>query len=494
MLLPLAALLLSQEVVIRSDTRLVEISVSVTDKQGRAVSGLTRDDFEVFDNRAPQPIAIFSSQPEAAPPAPPTSPGSFSNRLGSAREGYAVVLLDWLNTDWGDQTQARAKVIEMLGRIDAADHVALYVLDRNVRILHEFGAGREALLKKLASLRGDGSALSDEKEPSEFEAAFSPSFTQISPQERIFRLDRRILNTLGALEAIAGHLAAVPGKKSLVWVSAGFPISIDGSVVRGARPGERTYTDEFNRLLRKLNNSGIAVYPIDARGLMPRPGNFAYLATMLELASRTGGRAWYNRNDLDAGMRLALDELRTTYTLGYYAPENSNRPGFHQLRVRVRRPGVTLRHREGYWVEAPAKAAAQDVKAELQRALLAPVDSGAVTLAAGAARTGEVLKLRVLVDPAGLDLEHTGGRWKGAIQMLMRFAAGDGTQVGNISSHSVTLDLRESTYEAARRQGFAITQPASIPPRADSLRVLVRDQRSGAIGTLSIPLRAVPAE
>jgi len=464
-LLPLV-LLLAEQVVIRSDTRLVEISVVATDKKGRPVTDLAREDFEVFDNREPQTIAVFSAESRKAAPAPPRPAGEFSNRLQEA-EGHSVVLLDWLNTAWSDQTRGRQKVIEMLGRIETRDRVALYVLDRRLRILHEFGGDPASLVRKLEGLRGDGAALLEEDRD-----AFGISIADtMSPQERIFLMDRRILNTLGALEAIAGRLSGVPGKKSLIWVSAGFPMSIDNRTVRGARVAERTYSEEFRSLVRRLNNAGVSVYPIDARGLTPAPGAFINIATMLELASRTGGRAWYNRNDLDAGMRLALDDLHTTYTLAYYAAGDGSRPGFHRLRVRVRRPGITLRHREGYWVEKPAAAAAVDIKSELQRALLAPVDTSGVAVSAQATCSGGILTLGLRVERANA----------GKLHVLMRFAAQDGRQVGSIASELVEPgqngDIRRSTR---------------MPPRAASLRVVVRDQDSGAIGTLSIPLHAVP--
>jgi hypothetical protein len=68
---------------------------------------------------------------------------------------------------------------------------------------------------------------------------------------------------------------------------------------------------------------------------------------LYELAVRTGGTEFSGRNDLDEGMRLALEDMRIGYTLGFNVPEGAA-PGLHEIRVRVNRPGVKLRYRESY--------------------------------------------------------------------------------------------------------------------------------------------------
>jgi VWFA-related protein len=135
---------------------------------------------------------------------------------------------------------------------------------------------------------------------------------------RSFFQTRRILDTFSALEAIANHVKGIPGRKNLLWISAGFPLAI-GTPDTGGRADMsqvRTFGVEMERAVRALNSANIAVYPIDARGLSV--GNpYINVSTMREMAQETGGTAYYNRNDLHRAVRTALDDSRDVYSLTY---------------------------------------------------------------------------------------------------------------------------------------------------------------------------------
>src|SRR5262249_7052829 len=151
--------------------------------------------------------------------------------------------------------------------------------------------------------------------------------------------------TLEAMEAIAHHLASLPGRKNLIWVSSGFPFTLglepeDFSLDQPNRE-RRTFHEETDRVARAMNDANIAIYPVDARGLVglptafsaqnrtspfgrpgaaPRPVKYTppNIDTMQILAERTGGRAYYNTNDLEGAVRSAVADARVTYTLGFY--------------------------------------------------------------------------------------------------------------------------------------------------------------------------------
>jgi VWFA-related protein len=151
--------------VIRSTTRLVQMSVIAQDKQGRPVVDLKKEDFEVFDNGKPCPITVFVVEaPGIAAQPQPVPHNTFTNqfaRTTGARSGYAVIVLDWLNTPWSDQARARQQVVQMLKRIEQNDRIALYVFDRRLKVINEFSDDRATLLEKLVKLRGDPSDLLD---------------------------------------------------------------------------------------------------------------------------------------------------------------------------------------------------------------------------------------------------------------------------------------------------------------------------------------------
>src|SRR6202035_4035794 len=82
----------------------------------------------------------------------------------------------------------------------------------------------------------------------------------------------RAKETLAGLEAIGNHLARVPGRKNLVWVSGSFPFSMGiDETLMDPRREHRTFQEEAERASRALNNANVAIYPVDARGLMPDP-------------------------------------------------------------------------------------------------------------------------------------------------------------------------------------------------------------------------------
>ncbi len=272
--------------VIRSTTRLVQMSVVVQDEEGRPVTDLKKEDFEVLDNGKKRPISIFVAEtPTIATTSHSLPPDVFTNQFAQtqgARSGYAVVLLDWLNTSWTDQAQSRQQAVKMLQKIGPDDRVSLCVLDRRLRVITDFTSDRSLLLKKLAALRGDSHELLDFGT-----ASFSDVNISLSDQDRsersrqigaglgneedAFLLVRRVLETLQAFEEIANHLANVPGRKTLIWVSTGFPSSINERVIEGTHPDESTYNSNIWRAIHALNNADVAVYSIDAEGFSSKP-------------------------------------------------------------------------------------------------------------------------------------------------------------------------------------------------------------------------------
>src|SRR5579863_7248667 len=107
--------------VLHAVTQLVQVNVIVDDKHGHPVPGLTRDDFTIFDDGAPQTISVFKVEQIQAAPAPVRlPPGIFSNmpeRQTGASPAVTVILLDGLNTSWADQASARRSIIKYLKQL-----------------------------------------------------------------------------------------------------------------------------------------------------------------------------------------------------------------------------------------------------------------------------------------------------------------------------------------------------------------------------------------
>jgi hypothetical protein len=311
-----------------------------------------------------------------------------------------------------------------------------------------------------------------------------------------FNTINRAYDTVSALEAIANHLARIPGRKNLIWVSSGFPLTFgyDRQPTRyNLSPTRMSFALETERAAKAISNANVAVYPVDARGLMvANPPNFwDTIATMQTIAERTGGKSFYNRNDISAAIRSAMDDSRVTYVLGFYPTHGRWDGRFHELKVKVKRPIVRLRHRAGYY------AAREEVTAEKERHLLLldvarnPLDSTTlglqirVTQLEGAETPS--VSIAVQADTREITLREDKGRYTGMIDLLYAQRAPDGRLV-LYELQTLNLNLMPESYERIVRNGLVIRRDVDLKSEATELRVIVRDVPSGATGSVSIPI------
>jgi VWFA-related protein len=320
----------------RAGTELVQVSVVAQDEQGKPVTDLRRDEFQIFDNGMPQEVRLFLS--EKPNPAPPERlpPNTFTN---GSHSGYSVLLFDNLATEFAYTGSgasgigyARQKALQTLRTIPAGDKIAIYGLWRKLQIFREFTTDRDSLIRQLTAMGGsvdtpdwNHCALDPDLKGAAQDAAARSR--EIGECNRVDGL-QRIRSLDEELQQVADHLAGIPGRKNLIWMAGQFPVS--------------------PAALQKLKNAGVAIYPVDVHASMKtvqecdKSGGYQALRA---LAATTGGVAFYCRQDLDAAIGEAMEDGRVSYTLGFYQSGDAASTGLHQLGVRVSRPGVTLRYR-----------------------------------------------------------------------------------------------------------------------------------------------------
>jgi VWFA-related protein len=511
-------------VLLRSTTRLVQVKVVAHNRKGEPVADLKKEDFTIFENKKQQQIAVFSVDSTAKPltPVPKLPQNIFSNRL-TQRAGVpgsvTVLLIDSLNTKWTDQIYARQQLIKFLQQIEPADHIGIYSLGRGLKILHDYTTDSTALLEKLSKWKGENLPDLAASKPSPDLGGQGFNFDLEgggSDAESAFFTTNRVTNTLKALEAIADHVASVPGRKNLIWLSGGFPLNIGFDEMPDIdHPREqRTFNGEVDRAIRALNNANLAVYPVDARGLVTLPqfsadraGGFSTrppeaslkptvenLDTMEELASRTGGRAAYNTNDLKNAIRRAIDDSKVTYTLGYYseAPSPDNR--FRELKVKVDRPGVNVRYRKGYFALREPQQDEKTRKTEIANAVWSPLDSTAVGMNARVDLVDKpapnTIHVFTQIDPANVTLTQNGDRWTGKLDILFVQKDAQGHEYGGIAD-SVDLNVTKDNYVKILKKGIIYSRGFAREPKATALRIIVRDAGTGSTGSLSVPYKDV---
>lgn len=334
-------------VVIRSTTRLVQVQVSVLDTSGSPVAGLRKEDFRIFDERKERPLALFAAEgapaPAAAAPEDPDSP--------AAGNGYSVILLDWLNGAFADRLRADDAVRKLLKTFQPRQKLAVFVLGMEP-------PGASHPLRLISDFTGEAPSIAGAIEdpmvlpspeiadaPGKFDARSGSGARLASLEEQLFDWRIRIQDTLRALSDLAAEMAPLPGRKSLIWLTTGFPAIIDGGVIPGARPAEELYLKDVDRAVAQLNRMDVTVHTVNTKGLSAVGHSFG--ATLRDFAGRTGGTIFSDRNDLDVGVRLALEDMHAGYTLGFLVPEDAA-PGLHAIQVRTAKPRLKLRFRESY--------------------------------------------------------------------------------------------------------------------------------------------------
>jgi VWFA-related protein len=340
------------QTVIRTTTRLVEVRVTAEDAKG-SVTDLRREEFQLQDDRKTQPIVTFAFEGAAGTPAAANA-GPAGPTRAQGRDDYAVILLDWLNPRYADRIAVRDAVNKLLKNFQPRQRVALYLLStgRTLRMLHAFTSDPAEVLERLAETEDEPEDPFDPAKPWTFDARMK-TWVTLSVEDRLASFHAKILSTIDALQKISASLQRLPGRKSLIWATNGFPIMVDERAVPGLRQGGSSYLKQVESLIDSLNRANTAVYTLDARGLRAEAvalQPYGDIGTLQELSSRTGGTTFSDRNDLAEGMKLALEDSKNSYALGFSVPEKA-RPGLHAINLSTTRPHVKLRYRKGYQLD-----------------------------------------------------------------------------------------------------------------------------------------------
>ena len=479
---------------------------------------LAAEDLVVLDEGDEERIVSLSGPPAMSDRTAPVAlpPRTFTNRLELRLPGAApvtAILLDALNTPRADQTYAREQVLGFLRQIPPGVVVSVYTLGRGLGVLEDFSSDADALVRKLEEHRGERPAPAEATPLDIADAGLDP-FTSWLEETELDLYDHyakdRALRTIRSLVAIAHHLERVPGRKSLVWVSGSFPDWVGRASVplpRRPRAGSQSFSAEIERAARALSSSSLAIYPVDARGVRApteydpaqaridremKPADRSGQATMDALAARTGGRAFSHTNDLAGAIGEAARDARSAYRLGYEPSHDKWNGKFRRIEVRVRRRGVKLRHRSGYFAQPEEPSEKWYRVAALDAATWSPVDSTQVGLTVRVTPSADdTLALEIRVRRQDVSLRSLGDGEQGTLDLwLVQLGEGD----AHLGTVSMIADLRLS---AAEKERAALTGDVLLrarlrrEERAVLLRVLVRDVTTGALGAVSIPLERV---
>jgi len=502
------------------NSNLVIVDLTVKDKNGKAIEGLTRDDVVVLEDGKPQTIAFFEPQKLTLDPEPPEPPPSLEDKnalpdppkttitsAGKDKIQYhdkrlIALFFDFSNMQIPEQLRAQDAALKFLNeQITSSDLVAVLLFTSVVSVRTDFTADRSVLTDIIKGLPiGDSSenaALADDASTNgeDTGAAFVADETEVN----IFNTDLK----LAALEQVVRQLATLPEKKALVYVTGG--ISKSGSLENQA---------QLEASINAAVKSNVAIYPIDARGLMADPpGGAASVAssrggmslsaynnqratindsqeTLVTLAADTGGKAFLDSNDLSLGLKQVQEQYASYYILGYNTQNNTMDGKFRKITVRLKEPipGARLDFRNGYYADKLWKNFnGDDKERQLKDALMSDNPVTDIPLAV------EVDYFRI--SPAAYFVPVSVKIPGSVIALAQKKAVGE-TEfdfIGNVMDERkqvqgmvrdfIHIKLPTTEAEKVASRNFHYDAGFTLSPGRYRMRFLVREGQSGKMGT-----------
>ncbi|HZR29233.1 MAG TPA: VWA domain-containing protein [Terriglobales bacterium] len=534
-----------------SRTELVQVPVIVKDGSGAPIHGLKKQDFVVQENGKDQIIATFEEITTSSAPVKraPTDPNQFSNAyIGSSEpRRVTIMVLDSINTPTLDQAYARKEIVKYLSKnLKASDLIALMVMDRRgVHLVHDFSSNPEVLIAALKKVAGsvpnistsDTAALTNGADTSSLTGSNAIDPTSLDNEAEAlqsfmdqsdnivarFQQAQAIEATFQNFLNIAQAFSGVPGRKSVVWLTGGLPFNLADD---GSEPTGRDLRSLYERTFQMMNQANIAVYPVDVRGLV----NFGYgnasapsksmssatfatggsanimASSALEatnhtniddFAKMTGGRAFYNTNDLAASVAQASSDASDYYMLGYYLARKVDRAGWRKLKVKVEYPGAHVMARSGFFVTPATLTPQMDRTYDIKAALYSPLDSTTLPIGVrwlgivGSDPTKRKVKYAMLALPKTISVDASNPDHF-SVDIVVLAKRPDGSDAADTTQTLVGSQVKPEDLPKLTQRPFVHQGELELPPGDYNVRFVMRDNFSGNIGSLSAPLK-VPA-
>ncbi|MBS1794836.1 MAG: VWA domain-containing protein [Acidobacteria bacterium] len=394
--------------VVKISTALIQLDVTVTDRNGKVAGGLKPEDFEIFENDKKQSITTFSyvesapakqNAPDASAPNRSDAPvASALLRPEQVRRTIALVV-----DDLGLSAESILSVKKALKKfvdeqMQPNDLVAIVRTGSGVGALQQFTSDKNLLYSAIEKIRWNPIGRSgvgafnpieptlqeliqaNTAVPSRAGSVADQQDAQLDAErDRIavfneLREDLFTIGTLGALDFVVRGMSDLPGRKTMMVFSDGFSYCTKTDSKKDAARCTKM-EDALRQLTDLCNRSSVTIYTQDARGLMPTgltaqdnpvslpnslPQKLRTRTDELQdrqqglgvLAGDTGGRAVVNTNDLNLGLTQMLEDTKGYYLIGYQPDSDSFDPKthrFNKLSVRVRPEGLSVRYRSGYF-------------------------------------------------------------------------------------------------------------------------------------------------
>jgi len=527
------------------------VDVTVTDKDGKPVHGLTKDDFTVKEDGKPQAIKSFAEFGRKEVEAPPKLPENvYTNLQPPAASGATNIFwLDFTNAapvlareccEAGNEILPPTPVpLSSMGMKDLSDALArqrrtkLYAMD----YVKKMPAGTRAAvfgtwypaghLRVLQGITPNpallGAAIDTMPFDSDGMVMITPTSLRVEgpPEDWCAQQERRNRMTLESLNQMAVDLAQIKGRKNLLW----FTMRIQTLVSKRDVPCLSDFSSDVKRIYGLLAAAQVTVYPISVRGVEGNSIEHAEDTLGLETVDEaTGGVAYYNSNDIADLAAKAVNAGSDYYTMSYVPPGNEYDGRHHAIKVVVAdKPGLKLTYRDEYYAEDPRKMAATpgltlaavadstgpiDMRTEMGRAMPTAqqllfdvqVEPSTEVAKPGDPAVFGALEVKLKAKPLtryGFTYAFPGrqialkpaddGKQHGSLEFDLAAYDGDGNVVTSLRQ-AIELNLTAEQAAQLAHSPFRYFQQLDLPAGALFVRVGVLDRAANKVGTLELPV------
>jgi VWFA-related protein len=510
----------SDPVTFKTSTQLVVETVSVKDKSGKPVEGLTAKDFTITEDGVPQTIKFFEYQkfeeaPDAAAPAQkpvarmieplkklphtqisPESPGNVKYRdrrlLAMYFDMTAMPIPDQLRA-----LDAGRKFIRT--QMTPSDLMAIMIYaGAAVQVAQDFTDDRDRLLSIIETMvvgEDENADTTNDASTADTGAAFG----QDDAEFNIFNTDRQ----LSALQTAAVMLGRLNEKKSLIYFASG--LRLNG-------------TDNQAQLHATINaavRAGVSFFPIDARGLIAQaplgdatrgsPGGLAMYTggsalamtnnfqrsqdTLWALASDTGGKALLDYNDLAKGIVQAQQSITSYYIIGYYTSNETLNGKFRRIKITLNNSlSASLDFRQGYFAgKVFGKFTTADKERQLEDALMLGDPVTDLTIAMEVDyfqlnRAEYFVPVAVKIPGSELALARRGGAEHTLIDFIGEVKDEYGSTISNVRD-KIDVKLTGETAAQLNKHPIQYETGFTLLPGKYTIKFMARDAETGRIGT-----------
>ncbi|HTQ54389.1 MAG TPA: VWA domain-containing protein [Bryobacteraceae bacterium] len=476
----------------------------VFDANGQPVTDLTSADFKIVDQGKPGNIVFFH-----APRAQKTAAAGkleYSNRPGGKTPHAVAILFDLMNESQPDRLDMWHALDKSLPKMESGDSVYFYILTLEGELfpIHPIGPP----------------AADDHNWPQDVAGPLDKAMKTYShARPAHLGQEDQVKKTFHDLEVLANQLSALPGRKDIVWITGGVQ-----NVYNTKLPCNGDWVDcalYVPHLAVTLAHADVAVNPLSnsrdlVSGVTRYDGQFSSGGDMkakanandvfgdqqagpnaaagpdptrdLEQMGRlTGGHAFF-RQEVPAVVQQLAADAGNMYEIAYQPASDNWDNKFHVIHINCERKGVKLQSKERYFALPDTRSAAEKQRAAVMAAFQSPYNVAEIGMNVKVSPAQGGIHFDLRIDPSDVMLHEDGGKFTGGLVFFVSDRGASGP-LGDPTVSPLGLDLTKAQYDTVMKEGMPISQDHAVGAAVTSVRLMVLDQNSEAVGSVTFPVK-----